>query len=143
MNGYAFREFACNELADPAVTGLCDNVLLFQGEFRGRLSFDWFSGDDDDFGQRYSSYRRSDSLRDVDDADDLDHFGWFGDVWFDGPTLVLLSNAGTGWLDGDSVGALNFDVGAGIEIGGIGFYVSKAIKEDEPVRVTLRIARRF
>ncbi len=143
MNGYAFREFACNELADPAVTGLCDNVLLFQGEFRGRLSFDWFSGDDDDFGQRYSYHRGSRSRREPDDVDDLDDFGWFDDVWFDGPTLVLLSNAGTGWLDGDPVGALNFDVGAGIEFGGIGFYVSKAIKEDEPVRVTLRIARRF
>ena len=143
MNGYAFREFACNELADPAVTGLCDNVLLFQGEFRGRLSFDWFSGDDDDFGQRYSYHRGSDSRREPDNVDDLDDFGWFDDVWFDGPTLVLLSNAGTGWLDGDPVGALNFDVGAGIEFGGIGFYVSKAIKENEPVRVTLRIARRF
>jgi hypothetical protein len=136
MNGYAFREFACNELADPAVTGLCDNVLLFQGEYRGRLSFDWFSGDDDDFG-------RSHSVRGAKDRDDLDDFGWFDDVWFDGPTLVLLSNAGTGWLEGAPVGALNFDVGAGLEIGGLGFYVSKAIKEDEPVRVTLRIARRF
>ncbi len=143
MNGYAFREFACNELADPALTGLCDNVLLFQGEFRGKLSFDWFSGDDDDFGQRYSSYHRSHSLRDSDDGDDLDHFSWFNDGWFEGPTLVLLSNAGTGWLDGDPVGALNIDIGAGLEMGGFGFYVSKAIKEVEPVRVTLRIARRF
>lgn len=143
MNGYAFRAFACNGLADPAVTGLCDNVLLFQGEFRGRLSFDWFSGDDDDFGQRYSYHRGSDLPRDADALDDLDGFNWYGDGWFDGPTLVLLSNAGTGWLDGSPVGSLNFDVGAGLELGGLGFYVSKAIKDGEPVRVTLRIARRF
>ncbi len=125
---------------DPAITGLCDNVLLFQGEYRGRLSFDWFSGDDDDFGRRYGATRHHTRRDDVVDDSDFD---WFDDGWFDGPTLVLFSNAGAGWLAGQSVGTLNFDVGAGIELGGLGFYVAKAIKEDEPVRVTLRISRRF
>ena len=141
LNGYAFRAFPCNDPAtDPAITGLCDNVLLFQGEYRGRLSFDWFSGDDDDFGRRYGATRHHTRRDDVVDESDFD---WFHDGWFDGPTLVLFSNAGAGWLAGQSVGTLNFDVGAGIELGGLGFYVAKAIKEDEPVRVTLRISRRF
>jgi hypothetical protein len=128
MNGYAFRAFSCNTLADPALTGLCDQVLLFQGEFRGGLDFDWFSSD----------FR---SL-DVPTGDDDD---WGIPEWmrFRGPTLVLMANAGTGWLDDQPVGALHVDLGAGIELGGVGLYVAKALQEGEPVRVTLRIERRF
>ena len=81
---------------------------------------DWFSSDDDDFGRRYGATRSS-KRRDDDDLD----FDWFDDVWFDGPTLVLFSNAGSGWLQGQAMGSLNFDVGAGIEIGGLGFDFDK------------------
>ena len=77
------------------------------------------------------------------DDDGWGFWDWEDGFWFDGPTIVLFGNAGTGWLDGQSPGPLNFDVGAGIEIGSVQFYVAKAIKEGEPVRVTLRIERRF
>ncbi|UCG85669.1 MAG: BamA/TamA family outer membrane protein [Gemmatimonadota bacterium] len=128
LNGYAFRAFTCNEaVGNFGEVGLCDRILLFQAEYRGRLGFDWFRGD----------------YRVFADDDDWGFWDWEDGFWFDGPTIILLGNAGTGWLDGQSPGPLNFDVGAGIEIGSVQFYAAKAIKEGEPVRVTLRIERRF
>ncbi|MGD2136043.1 MAG: polymer-forming cytoskeletal protein, partial [Gemmatimonadales bacterium] len=105
MNGFPFRAFSCSdEWLDPALPGLCDHVLLFQAEYRGGLGIDWVGsawdhrpfGDDDDFPQV-----------------------WDG-VWFDGPVLVLFSNAGTAWLEGQDRGDLNVDAGVGIEFGSIG-----------------------
>lgn len=130
MNGYAFGAFACNEAVADSLyrPALCDRVLLFQAEYRGHIGFAWLD-------DRAVHSRALETPGDGGDWDD-----WF---WFSGPTLVLFSNAGTGWLDGDDVGSLNFDVGAGIEMGSFGFYVAKALKKDEPVRVTLRIERRF
>lgn len=134
MNGFAFREYACNAgVLDPANPALCDNVLLFQAEYRGHIGFDWFEGD---------SWSRRHSEPALEDFWDWDWEDWF---WFDGPTLVLFSNAGTGWLEGESVPSLGFDVGAGIEMGSVGFYAAKALVDngDAPVRWTLRIERRF
>jgi hypothetical protein len=71
---------------------------------------------------------------------------WDGDWFdFDGPSLVLFSNAGTGWIASRSNGipSLNWDVGAGIEMGSVGLYAAKAIRSGEPLRLTLRIERRF
>ena len=130
LNGYRFRAFACNDAAvDSALTGLCDNVLLLQAEYRGGLSFDWFDDDDDDF-RRASRHQWSEDRH------------WVENTWFSWPTLVLFSNAGTGWIKGQPIGKLNFDVGAGIEAGSFGVYFAKAIA-DEPLLVTLRVKRRF
>ena len=59
--------------------------------------------------------------------------------------VMLFSNAGTGWLDGEDIPSLGFDIGAGIELGSVGFYGAKALGDDgdDPVRWTLRIERRF
>ncbi len=131
LNGYAFGAFACDEaLGEVAHLGLCDHVLLFQAEYRGNLSFDWVG---DAFDHRTT--RRPDP--------EPDFWGWHDGFWFDGPVIVLMSNAGTGWLDGEEVGSLNFDLGAGIEFGSAGLYFAKALKDGEPLRVTLRIERRF
>jgi hypothetical protein len=134
MNGYSFRQFACNTgVIDASNPGLCDHVLLFQAEYRGHIGFDWF---EDEF------WSRRHPEPDPEDFWDWDWDDWF---WFDGPTVVLFSNAGTGWLDGDDIPSLGFDLGAGIELGSVGFYAAKAIGRDgnEPVRWTLRIERRF
>jgi len=130
MNGYAFRAFACNDAVADSLfqPALCDHVLLFQAEYRGHVGFAWLD-------DRRDHSRALENLGDGGGWDD-----WF---WISGPTLVLFSNAGTGWLAGDDVGSLDFDIGAGIEMGSLGFYVAKAVKKDEPVRVTLRIERRF
>jgi cytoskeletal protein CcmA (bactofilin family) len=137
MNGYGFRAFACNEaLTDPAMPGLCDHVLLFQAEYRGGFGLHWLGGD---------SYDRRDRP-DRRPGEWWPEHGWDWDDWdwFDGPTLVLFTNAGTGWLKtSDGPDKLHWDVGAGLAFGSVGVYVARAIQEDEPIRVTLRIERRF
>jgi hypothetical protein len=134
MNGFEFRRYACNAgVIDAAIPGLCDHVLLFQAEYRGHIGFDWFG---DEF------WSRRDPGLELEDFWDWDWDDWF---WFDGPTIVLFSNAGTGWLDSEDIPSLGFDVGAGIEFGSVGFYGAKALGDDgdDPVRWTLRIERRF
>jgi hypothetical protein len=135
MNGYDFRAFACNEdVNDPALPGLCDHVLLFQAEYRGGFGFDWFDG----------TYDRRDRPRWGGRDDEWDDWDWWDWDWFDGPALVLFTNAGTGWLKtSDGPDQLHWDVGAGIAFGSVGLYVSRAIEEEEPFRWTLRIERRF
>ncbi|MEJ2237159.1 MAG: polymer-forming cytoskeletal protein [Gemmatimonadales bacterium] len=131
LNGYGFGVLGCDEaLGETANVGLCDHVLLFQAEYRGTLSFDWV---DDAFDHR--AVRRSQPEQVL--------WGWHDGFWFDEPVIVLMSNAGTGWLKGEDVGSLSFDLGAGIEFGSVGLYLAKALKDDEPLRVTLRIERRF
>jgi hypothetical protein len=136
MNGWGFRAFACNEgLADPALPGVCDRTLLLQAEYRGGFGIDWLDHDRDDRRDRRHRDRRRD--RDWDwDADWSD---------FDGPHIVLFTNAGTAWLASrsDGIPSLDWDVGAGIVLGSVGLYGAKAIRAGEPVRLTLRIERRF
>ena len=135
MNGYAFRAFACNEpLASPATPGLCDHVLLLQAEYRGGFGFRWLDGD------YYDRRDRPDRRGEWSDWD----WDWDEWAWFDGPTLVLFTNAGAGWLrTSDGPDRLHWDVGAGLAFGSVGLYVARAIQESEPFRVTLRIERRF
>jgi hypothetical protein len=133
MNGYSFRAFGCNGGANAALPGLCDHVLLFQAEYRGSFGVDWIGWDH----RAYADRRAHDDWVDW----DWDWGDWF---WFEGPALVLFTNAGTGWLETeDGPGPLHWDIGAGIEFGSMGLYVAKAIQEGEPLRVTLRIERRF
>lgn len=138
MNGYGFRAFNCNGIAaDSALTGLCDHVLLFQAEYRGGFGIHWIDGGYDD---------RRDRRVHGDHADDWTDWDWDWDnwFWFSGPSFVLFTNAGTGWLrSSDGPDKLHWDIGAGLAFGNVGLYVAKAIQEGEPVRVTLRIERRF
>jgi hypothetical protein len=137
MNGYAFRAFACNQgVADLSRPGLCDHVLLFQAEYRGGFGIDWFDGD---FG--FADRRDRPDRPEEWEGWDWDWDDW---AWFEGPTFVLFTNAGTGWLRSqDGPDKLHWDVGAGLAFGSVGLYVARAIQEDEPFRVTLRIERRF
>jgi hypothetical protein len=134
MNGYAFRAFGCNAgVSDAALPGLCDHVLLFQAEYRGSFGVDWMGWDQ----RAYRDRRTHDDWPDW----DWNPGDWF---WFEGPSIVLFTNAGTGWLSTeDGPGPLHWDVGAGLVFGSTGLYVAKAIREGEPLRVTLRIERRF
>lgn len=135
LNGYGFRAIVCDQgVADAALPGLCDRVLLFQAQYRGDLGLDWVDwnrrGPD-----RPDRRDRREGRRGWGDWDD-----WFD---FDGPSLVLFTDAGTGWLMGQDVPSLSWDLGAGIEMGSMGLYLAKAIREGEPLRVTFRIERRF
>jgi hypothetical protein len=143
MNGYDFRAFACNEgVNDPALPGLCDHVLLFQAEYRGGFGLNWSSGS---FEERAHRDRRDRRVRPVGWKEEWeDEWDWWDWDWFDGPALVLFTNAGTGWLKtSEGPDELHWDVGAGVAFGSVGLYVARAIEDDEPFRWTLRIERRF
>ena len=136
MPGYGFRAFACNEgTFNPAEPALCDNVLLVQAEYRADLSFRRRSWR----GRRSSGSRRgswhSGDFWNWEDWDD-----WF---WFDGPSLVVFSNAGTAWLYDNDIGDLEFDIGAGIEFGSMAVYAAKPITSEGAIRITFRLHRRF
>ena len=136
MPGFGFRPFTCNgAFLIPAEPALCDNVLLFQAEYRADLSFrrrSWRTRRPPD---SWGGSWRSGDFWGWDDWDD-----WF---WFDGPSLVVFSDAGTGWLHDNDIGDLEFDIGAGVEFGSMAVYAAKAITSDEGVRFTFRLHRRF
>src|SRR5216117_2750225 len=71
-----------------------------------------------------------------------------------GPDLVVLADAGQAWLVGSGPGRLPADrlptlgswladLGLGIDWGGLGLYVAKAVTAGEPLRFTLRLDHRF
>jgi hypothetical protein len=133
MPGYRFREVACNgTLLDPALPALCDRLVLFQAEFHGGIDFDPFDWD-------WDHRAIPDARRESSPPEAL-----FDDWWWDGPQFVLFADAGAAWLSRDGwPGRLLWDVGAGLEFGSAAVYVARAIREDEPVRILLRLHRRF
>jgi hypothetical protein len=67
---------------------------------------------------------------------------------------VGLADAGIPWLVGNGPGQLpsnrlpvlsewKADIGAGLDLGGIGFYFAKSVTGPEPVQVFFRLQRRF
>ena len=124
MPGYPFHRFACNEtVADPASPALCDRMALFQAEYRTGFSIDVGNGDDDDQGW----------------------WGWGSWDRFDGGDieLILFANAGAAWIGEVTPKRFNWDAGAGVEIGGLGIYVARALEQGESVRAVLRLHARF
>jgi hypothetical protein len=150
MPGYGFR--ASREGADlgtcnvgPAFPGqpaMCDRIALLQAEYRGDLHFDfnpdWESQDE-----------VTDATSDAAPRARAHHFHSDG-------TWVLFADAGRGWLVGTGADSLSYakdrippfstfrtDLGAGIDFGGVGFYLAKAMTANEPVRFFLRLRHRF
>ncbi len=139
LPGYGFREAGMspdvldcsNGVAQAGTPGQCDRIVLAQIELRGRF----FAG----------------SLRD--DASD--------DWWRPGLNRrmewVLFGDAGRGWLVGPQDGGVSYpsglfpplasyktDLGLGIDFGGIGLYVAKALSDgSEQPRFIVRLGRRF
>ena len=133
LPGYRFRSVTCapSGPANPSDAGLCNRVIAIQAEIRTRL----------DFGLAYH-------LRDRERAE-LDRI-----IAIDQADLVFLTDAGTAWIAGDGPGQVStgklpagsqwkFDIGAGLDLGGVGIYLAKALTDDMPVRLTLRLQRRF
>jgi len=65
-----------------------------------------------------------------------------------------MGNTGKAWLTGGGPGRVpnnripkfgewDSDVGVGIDTGGLGLYAARAITRDEPIRLILRLQRRF
>jgi hypothetical protein len=133
LPGYPFRAITCAPAgySDPSNPALCDRAIITQGEMRHRLGL-----------------RLGTTVRDR-DRREFDRFIGIRD-----PDLVLLADAGTAWLAGtgpsrvpsDRIPSLDnwkVDAGIGLDAGGIAVYLVKALTDGEPVRVFLRLARRF
>lgn len=134
--GYGFRHTACDaDIVGPAFTGTlvaaCDRVILAQAEYRGHIALHWAYG---------TSRPEDESTR-----------SWFT---LQGPDLVVLGDAGQAWLVGSGPGRLPSDrlptlgswladLGLGIDWGGFGLYVAKAVTAGEPLRFTVRLDHRF
>jgi len=140
MAGYPFRQSGCNrDIADPAFAGslvaACDRVVAVQAEYRGHLKLDW-------------SYTPFGTGREEGDEE--------GGTLFrlEGPDLVVFGDAGQAWLVGDGPGRLPSgslptlgswlaELGLGVDWGGFGVYVAKAVTTGEHLRFTVRLDHRF
>jgi len=140
MAGYAFRASGCNrDIADPAFTGslvaACDRVVAVQAEYRGHLKLNW-------------SYTPFGTGREEGDEEG----GTL--LRLEGPDLVVFGDAGQAWLVGNGPGRLPSDrlptlgswlaeLGLGVDWGGFGLYVAKAVTTGEHLRFTVRLDHRF
>jgi hypothetical protein len=139
LPGYDFREAetnpdvlqCANGILQPGTPAQCDRIALVQVELRSRF----FAG----------------SLRD-DASDDWWRPGLNGRMEW-----VVFADAGRGWNVGSLNGGVSYpsyllpplssfrtDVGAGIDFGGLGLYVAKAVGDGaEPLQFFVRLTRRF
>lgn len=133
LPGYAFRAIACAPagFSDPSTPALCDRVLITQAEFRHRLKL-----------------RAGYTIRDPQHKE-LDRF-----LGIEDPDLVVFGDAGSAWLAGEGPGRVpsdriralsewKADAGVGVDAGGVAVYLVKALTDGEPLRVYLRLERRF
>ena len=133
LPGYQFRAIDCAPAGpqDPAQPALCDRMLVSQVEFRHRLRL-----------------RVGYTVRDPDHRE-LERF-----LGIEDPDLVVFGDAGSAWLSGDGPGRVpndrfqaisqwKADAGVGFDAGGLALYLVKAVTDGEPVRMYLRLQRRF
>lgn len=133
LPGYAFRAISCAPagFSDPSMPALCDRALITQAEFRHRLKV-----------------RAGYTFRDPEHRE-LDRF-----LGIEDPDLVVFGDAGSAWLAGDGPGRVpsdrirsisewKADAGVGVDAGGIAVYLVKALTDGAPVRLYLRLERRF
>jgi hypothetical protein len=133
LPGYEFRAFTCAPpgFRDASLLALCDRMMVAQVDFRSRLDLG--------LGYRY----RDEARREV------DRF-----IGIDQADLVIFMDAGKGWLSGEGPGRVpdnripslsewKADVGIGLDAGGLGLYVARALTDGQPLRVSLRLQRRF
>ena len=137
LPGYEFRQGACNRaFTDPTFAGTnlaaCDRVIALRAEYRGHVSLS-------------SQYNPE-----TGEGEGLGYLARF----LRGPDFVVLGDAGQAWLVGQGAGLVPSsrlpglgswvaDLGLGVDWGGFGVYVAKAVTAGQPVRVTARLAHRF
>jgi hypothetical protein len=133
LAGYPFRAFTCAPagFSDPAQPALCDRTIVLQSELRRRFRLG--------LGFQYREKDRA----------ELDRF-----IGIDEADLVVLADAGDTWLSGTGPGRVpnnripnldewKADLGLGVDAGGLGLFLLKAVTGSEPVRVMVRLQRRF
>jgi hypothetical protein len=138
LPGYEFRQSACNQALSAAPgfaganTAACDRVIALQAEFRGHLSL----------RTRYNP--------ETGEGEGLGYMTRF----LQGPDFVVFGDAGQGWLVGRDPGRVPSgqlpdidswiaDLGLGVDWGGFGVYVAKAVTAGQALRVTARLEHRF
>ncbi|NNG17255.1 MAG: polymer-forming cytoskeletal protein [Gemmatimonadales bacterium] len=133
LPGYGFRAVTCTPAGfqNAGRTAFCDRMAVIQGEFRTRL-------------------RLGVASRVLERANlGLNRF-----IGLDEADLVFFTDAGIAWLSGDGPGRVpndrvpsldnwKADVGIGVDLGGLGLYLAKALTDGEPVRLTARLEHRF
>jgi len=141
LPGHPFRASACNrDIVAPAFAAsrlaACDRVIAFQAEYRGHLKLNW----------SYNPWGGRDDNDQGDEGRSL--------FWMEGLDLVVFTNAGQAWLVGNGPGRVPgnevptfaswlVDVGLGVDWGGFGVYVAKAVTTGERLRFTVRLDHRF
>jgi len=133
MPGYGFRAFTCapRSFVDPSEPALCDRAIVAQLEVRTRLGLN--------LGYRMRDRENGAGGRfiGIEEAD-----------------LVFLGDAGKAWLAGNGPGQVpvnripslhewKTDVGIGLDAGQIGAYLAKSLGGGEPMRLIVRLQRRF
>jgi outer membrane protein assembly factor BamA len=132
LPGYDFRAFTCapRGFDDSSELALCDRVVTAQVEVRTRvgLNLGFRTGSAEADNRRFIGIQEAD--------------------------LVLLADAGKGWLAGSGPAQVpadripsfeewKVDVGIGLDAGEIGAYIAKGISEGESVKFLVRLQRRF
>ncbi len=140
MPGHPFRASSCNrdftsaEFAGTRVAA-CDRVLAFQAEYRGHVKLNW----------SYNPWGGRDEKSQTDESSPF---------WLQGLDLVVFTDAGQAWLVGNGPGRVPgtkiptfaswlVDVGLGVDWGGFGVYIAKAVTTGERLRFTARLDHRF
>ena len=128
IRGYDVTEGELS-VRDPVYPGYgCDQIAVFQAEFRGSLFLDW------DFGWN-------------EDDEWEDDWDWYPRVEFS-PDWSAFFNMGRGWtVDGLGDTDTLMDVGVGIHLGDLGVYYAHPLNEDESGgrdgNFFIRLSRRF
>lgn len=137
LPGYRFRQLSCGGDAITGTPALCDASIVAQAELRTHLGFD--------FGPDWAN----------DWGDDSADEAW-QPLHVSGPDIVVFADAGYAWSVGTSTGQIPVgglpglrnwlpDVGVGLDLGPLGFYVAKSIgtQAREDLTFTVRLGRRF
>jgi len=137
LPGYEFRQGTCTAVPPAGsfagtLVAACDRVVAVQTEYRGHITL------------------RTNYNTETGQAGGLGYVTRF----LSGPDFVVFGDAGQGWLVGRGPGLVPSgqiphldswlaDLGLGIDWGGFGVYVAKAVTSTQPLRLTARLEHRF
>ncbi len=133
LPGYSFRSFNCvpPSLVDPSQPALCDRMLATQLELRTRTHIGLPFASSDPY---VSALQRLLAIREP----DIVIFGDLGKSWITGE--------GPGRVPNDRLPVLRewaADLGFGVDVGGIGFYLAQPLTGSRPLLFSVRLQRRF